>query len=467
MLRFYNTLSGQLEEFRPLVEGEVRLYACGPTVYELAHIGNFRTFLFADILSRYLRYKGYRVTHVMNITDVEDRIIARSQEAGATIDEYTARYIEALWEDFDALGCRRPDIVPRATRHIPEMVALIERLAENGKAYQTDGSYYFRIASFPGYGKLSKINFAGNIVGGSERIDTDRYEKEDARDFALWKAAKDEHEPAWETELGRGRPGWHIECSAMSMKHLGETFDIHTGGVDLIFPHHENEIAQSEGATGKPFVKYWIHLEHLKVNGETMSKSKGNYYTFRDLVAQGFTAVAVRYFLLSVPYRKQLNFTLDALRGAEKTVASLRDFHARLVEARLAPGANPRAREIAERAAADFEAGMDDDLNTSVALAALHTLTREVNTAIADHELREDDRREILALLERFDTVLNIFGGAQERPMLDAEVQALIDERQEARRRRDWSRADEIRDQLAARGIILEDTRDGVRWKRG
>lgn len=465
MLKFHNTLSGRLEEFRPLREGEVGFYFCGPTVYDYAHIGNFRSMIFADTLRRYLKFKGYRVTHVMNITDVEDRIIARSQERGITIDEYTAQYIEALWEDFDALGCERPDVVPRATRHIPEMVALIKRLLERGHAYKSDGSIYYRISSFPEYGKLSKINFAGNIVGGSERVDSDRYDKEDARDFALWKAPKTPDEPAWDTEIGRGRPGWHIECSAMSMKYLGETFDIHAGGIDLVFPHHENEIAQSEGATGKQFVRYWLHAEHLKVEGETMSKSRGNYYTFRDLRAQGYKPEGIRYLLLSVPYRKQLNFTFDALRAAEKTVESLRDFHLRLAEARTEPGSNGEVRAAAARAAEEFEAGMDDDLNTSVALAAIHTLTHEINPVLVCGALREDDKRDLLNLVARFDSVLNIFG-KPEREMLDSEIQALIDERQEARRRRDWARADEIRNYLAERGIILEDTREGVRWKR-
>jgi cysteinyl-tRNA synthetase len=465
MLRFRNTLSGRIEEFRPLREGEVRFYYCGPTVWDYGHIGNFRSNVAADILRRYLKFKGFKVTHVMNITDVEDRIIAKSQQAGLSIDDYTAKYIEALWEDFDALGCERPDIVPRATRHIPEMVSLIEKLLATSHAYKSDGSIYYRIASFPEYGKLSKINFAGNIAGASERVDTDKYEKEDARDFALWKEPASITEPAWDTELGRGRPGWHIECSAMSMKYLGETFDIHAGGIDLVFPHHENEIAQSEGATGKQFVRYWIHFEHLKVEGETMSKSKGNYYTFRDIVAKGYSPAAIRYFLLSVPYNKQLNFTFDALAGAEKTVASLRDFRARLSEAKAEPGMNDALHEGALRALQEFEEGMDDDLNTSRALAVIHNLSREVNTALARKQMREDNKRELLALLARFDTVLNVFGNEQ-CEMLDTEVQALIDERQEARRRRDFGRADEIRDELARRGIVLEDTKDGVRWKR-
>jgi cysteinyl-tRNA synthetase len=465
MLRFHNTLTGRVEEFRPMNEGEVRYYYCGPTVWDYGHIGNFRSAVAADILRRYLKFKGYKVTHVMNITDVEDRIIAKSQEAGLSIDDYTAKYIDALWEDFDALGCERPDIVPRATRHIPEMVTLIEKLLKTNHAYASDGSVYYRIASFPEYGKLSKINFAGNIAGASERIDTDKYEKEDARDFALWKEPANETEPAWDSSIGCGRPGWHIECSAMSMKYLGETFDIHAGGIDLVFPHHENEIAQSEGATGKQFVRYWIHFEHLKVEGETMSKSKGNYYTFRDLKAKGYSAAGIRYFLLSVPYNKQINLNFDVLAGAEKTVAGLRDFRARLSEAKTESGMNEALHDIALRAAEEFEEGMDDDFNTSVALATVHNLTREVNTALARKKVKEENKHELLDLVKRIDTVLNIFG-AESNEMLDSEIQSLIAERQEARRRRDFGRSDEIRDELASRGIILEDTKDGVRWKR-
>ena len=465
MLRFRNTLTGRIEEFRPLNEGEVRFYYCGPTVWDYGHIGNFRSAVAADVLRRYLTFKGFKVTHVMNITDVEDRIIAKSQEAGVTIDDYTGKYIDALWEDFDALGCERPHVVPRATRHIPEMVSLIEKLLETDHAYRSEGSIYYRIASFPEYGKLSKINFEGNIAGASERILTDRYEKEDARDFALWKAPASETEPSWDTTIGSGRPGWHIECSAMSMKYLGESFDIHAGGIDLVFPHHENEIAQSEGATGKEFVRYWIHFEHLKVEGETMSKSKGNYYTFRDVAAKGFSPAAVRYFLLSVPYNKQLNFTFDALAGAEKTVASLRDFRARLSEAKTEPGSNDKLHETATRALREFEEGMDDDLNTSVALAVVHNLSREVNTALARKHVKTDNQRELLEVIDRIDSVLNIFG-EQKPEILDSEIQALLDERQKARHRRDFGRADEIRRELADRDIILEDTKDGVRWKR-
>ncbi len=466
MLRFRNTLSGRVEEFHPINEGEVRFYYCGPTVWNYGHIGNFRSAVAADIIRRYLKFKGYKVIHVMNITDVDDRIISEAKKAGlSNIDDYTAKYIDALWEDFDALGNERPEIVPRATRHIPEMVNIIEQLLANGHAYRSGDSIYYRIASFPGYGKLSKINFEGNKAGASERVDTDKYDKEDARDFALWKEPSSETETAWDATIGRGRPGWHIECSAMSMKYLGETFDIHAGGIDLVFPHHENEIAQSEGATGKEFVRNWIHFEHLKVDGETMSKSKGNYYTFRDVTDMGYSGTAVRYFLLSVPHNKQLNFTFEALAGAERTVASLRDFRARLSEAKTEPGSNEKLAEAAARALHEFEAGMDDDFNTSIALAAIHNLSREVNTALARKQVKADNQHELLALLDRFDTVLNIFG-EQKREMLDSEIQSLIDERQEARHRRDFKRGDEIRDELASRGIILEDTKDGVRWKR-
>jgi len=464
MVRIHNTLSGQVEEFQPLVAGEAKFYYCGPTVWDYGHIGNFRSAIAADVMRRYLKFKGFRVTSVMNLTDVDDRIIAQAQKAGQSIDDYTAKYIDAFWEDFDALGCERPDVAPRATRHIPEMADIVEKLEQRGHAYRSDDSIYFRITSFPDYGKLSKINFAGNVAGGSQRVDTDKYDKEDARDFALWKATKSD-EPGWDTQIGRGRPGWHLECSAMSMKYLGETFDMHLGGIDLVFPHHENEIAQSEGATGKQFVRYWYHFEHLKVEGETMSKSKGNYYTFRDVAAKGFSAAAVRYFLLSVPFRKQLNFTFDALQGAEKTVESLRDFRARLEEAKTELGNNDAVQNATEQALKDFEAGMDDDLNTSVALAAIHELTRVVNPVLARGQLLADNKRELIAAIDRFDSVLHIFGKPQ-RELLDEEIQTLIDERQDARHRRDFSRADQIRDELAERGIVLEDTKDGVRWKK-
>jgi cysteinyl-tRNA synthetase len=464
MLKLHNTLTNRVEDFLPLNDNEVRMYVCGPTVHDFAHIGNFRTFLFADLLRRYLKYKGYRLHHVMNITDVEDKIIARAMAAGLSLREYTDRYIAYFLEDFAELGAEQPEQILRATDYIDEMVALIKQLDAAGHTYQSDGSTYYRIATFPGYGKLSKVKFDGNIAGGSERVDADEYEKEDARDFVLWKAAKP-GEPFWPTEIGEGRPGWHIECSAMSMKALGETFDIHAGGIDLVFPHHENEIAQSEGATGKPFVSYWVHAEFLMVEGEKMSKSKGNFYTFRDLVKQGYSPRAVRYLLLSAPHHKQLNFTLEGLRGAESTVARLQDFKRRLTELKAEAGATPALGELIALSESRFEEALDDDLNTAEALAAIHDFVRETNGALARGEVKAGDQQSLLALLERFDAVFNIFGETKQE-LLDSEIQALIDERQAARKAKNFARSDEIRDLLAAQGILLEDTKDGVRWRR-
>ena len=465
MLRFFNTLTRQQEEFHPLEDGKVRMYICGPTVWNFAHIGNFRTFVFGDVLRRYLKYKGYDLTHVMNLTDIDDRIINEAAKAGISIDEFTGPFTQYFLEDFDALGNERPEVMPRATHHIREMIEIISTLLANGKAYESDGSIYYRIAAFPEYGKLSKINFSGNITGGSERIDTDKYEKEDARDFALWKLVGPEDEPGWDAPFGRGRPGWHIECSAMAMKYLGETFDIHAGGQDLQFPHHENEIAQSEGATGKQFAKYWIHSEFLKIDDVTMSKSKGNFFTFRDLREQGYSALAIRYLLLSVPTRKQLNFTFEGLQGAESTVERLRNFRQLVKESKGGAGSAP---EIAARIASgvkDFEEAMDDDFNTASALAAIHDLVREINTVMASGQLLADDRDAVLDAISRFDAVLGIFG-PEEAEMLDADIEGLIEERQCARRDRNFARSDEIRDLLAEKGIILEDTKEGVRWKR-
>jgi len=465
MLRFFNTLTRKQEEFHPLEEGKVRMYICGPTVWNFAHIGNFRTFVFGDILRRYLKFKGYQVTHVFNLTDIDDRIINEAAARGISIDEFTAPYIQYFWEDFDALGNERPEVTPRATHHIPEMIEIIQKLIDNGKAYESDGSIYYRISAFPEYGKLSKIKFEGNITGGSERVDTDKYDKEDARDFALWKLVGEEEEPGWDAAFGRGRPGWHIECSAMSMKYLGETFDIHAGGQDLQFPHHENEIAQSEGATGKLFAKYWIHSEFLKIDDVTMSKSKGNFFTFRDLREQGYSALAIRYLLLSVPTRKQLNFTFEGLQGAESTVERLRNFRSLVRDARTTEGSATEVKGFVAKALTDFEESMDDDFNTAAALAAIHDLVREVNTVLAGPGLKADDRDAVLDAIGKFDSVSGIFG-PEESGTLDAEIEALVEERQEARRNRDFARSDEIRDLLAEKGIILEDTKDGVRWKR-
>ncbi|MEP7074785.1 MAG: cysteine--tRNA ligase [Acidobacteriota bacterium] len=465
MLKFFNTLSRQIEEFHPIEDNKVRMYMCGPTVWNYAHIGNFRTFIFGDILRRYFKYKGYDLTHVFNLTDVDDRIINESAKQGISIDEFTAPYIQYFWEDFDALGNERPDITPRATHHVPEMIAIISKLLENGHAYESDGSIYYRISAFPEYGKLSKIKFEGNIAGGSERVDTDKYEKEDARDFALWKLVGADEQPGWDAPFGRGRPGWHVECSAMSMKYLGETFDLHAGGMDLQFPHHENEIAQSEGSTGKLFAKYWIHSDFLKIDDVTMSKSKGNFFTFRDLREQGYSPLAIRYLLLSVPYRKQLNFTFEGLQGAESTIERLQNFRRLVRDARVDNGSNPDVKARVDNALAEFEASLDDDFNTANALAAIHDLVREINTVVAGDGLKVDDQKAVLDAVAKFDSVLGIFG-EEKTEMLDADIDALIAERQEARQQRNFARSDEIRDLLAEKGIILEDTKDGVRWKR-
>ena len=465
MLSFFNTLSRKIEEFHPIDDGKVRMYICGPTVWNFAHIGNFRTFVFGDVLRRFLKFKGYELTHVFNLTDIDDRIINEAAARNISIDEFTAPYIQYFWEDFDALGNERPEVTPRATHHIAEMIDIIAKLLENGHAYESEGSIYYRITAFPEYGKLSKISFSGNKAGGSERIDTDKYDKEDARDFALWKLVGEDEEPGWDAPFGRGRPGWHIECSAMSMKYLGETFDLHAGGMDLQFPHHENEIAQSEGATGKLFSKYWIHSEFLKIDDVTMSKSKGNFFTFRDLREQGYSPLAIRYLLLSVPYRKQLNFTFDGLQGAESTIERLRNFRSLVAEAKITNGSNPEITASVANALSDFEAAMDDDFNTAAALAAIHDMVREINTIVANDGLQSEDQATVLNAIVKFDSVLGIFG-EQSAKLLDADIEALIAERQDARHNRDFARSDEIRDDLAGRGIILEDTKDGVRWKR-
>jgi len=464
MLRIHNSLTNEIEEFQPLNDKEVRMYSCGPTVWNFAHIGNFRTFVFGDILRRYLKFKGYKLTHVMNLTDVDDRIINESTKRKITIDALTAPFIDAFWEDLDSLNCERPEVAPRATEHIGEMIEIIQTLLDNGHAYQSEGSTYYRISSFPEYGKLSKIKFEGNIIGGSERIDTDKYKKENARDFALWKLVREDDPTGWDAAFGRGRPGWHIECSAMAMKYLGETIDIHTGGIDLQFPHHENEIAQSEGATGKLFVKYWLHGEFLKINNEKMSKSLGNEFTLREVIGKGFNPLAIRYLLLSVPFDKQLNFTFENLRGAEITIKRLHDFCRRLRETYLCDGINFEFQEKAQVFLNDFKEAMDNNLNTSVALAALHKLICEVNTAISHEVLYTKDRSVILEAIDKFNSVFGIFVETK-KEILPTEIETLIEERKEARRNRNFARSDEIRALLREVEIILEDTKDGVKWK--
>jgi cysteinyl-tRNA synthetase len=474
-IHFYNTLTNHLEPLAPVHEGEVRIYTCGPTVYDFAHIGNFRTFVFQDILRRFLLSRGLRVLQVMNLTDVDDRIIQKAAEAGVTIREYTEKYIEAFLQDMSALNLQAPEEIVRATDHVEDMVDLIERLQKKGLTYTSEGSIYYRIAKFPDYGKLSKIDVGGMKAGA--RVDNDRYEKDDARDFALWKAPKP-GEHFWETRIGPGRPGWHIECSAMAMKYLGETLDIHTGGVDLTFPHHENEIAQSEAATGHPFAKMWMHAEHLIIEGEKMSKSLGNFFTLRDLFIKGNKPSTIRYLLLSVPYRRQLNFTGDSLKQAEASVERLRNFVIRLKSEKFGAGSNARIEKLAAKAEEDFDAGLADDLNTAFSLAAIFDLVREVNSAMDRGEFLQQDAPRIVAAMEKFDSILGVLtdddadkltkvGFVPEQPRMSAEaVEALIEQRNVAKKRRDFKKSDEIRKQLADSGIVLEDSKDGsVRWK--
>jgi cysteinyl-tRNA synthetase len=475
-LKLHNTLSGKTEPFVPQVAGEVKMYTCGPTVYDYAHIGNFRTFVFQDVLRRYLKQRGLKLNHVMNLTDVDDRIIANAAAAKVGIREYTEKFVQAFFADCKALSIEAPENWIRATDHIPEMVKLIERLQQKSFTYDSEGSIYYRIAKFPEYGKLSKIDLTGIQAGA--RVDNDRYEKESARDFALWKAPK-AGEHFWETEIGAGRPGWHIECSAMAMKYLGETLDIHTGGIDLAFPHHENEIAQSEGATGKPFARYWVHAEHLLVEGEKMSKSLGNFFTMRDLYSQGYKPSALRYALASVPYRRQLNFTFDGLTQATNSVERLRTLADRLKQGKFPAGSPAGFKERVAKALDEFDAGMADDLNTAVALAAAFDFLREANIAMDSGKFGQEDAEAAQAFLMAFDEVFAVVAGTDAEKLKelgygsasdgfnDSEVEAKVAERQAARQRRDFSKSDEIRKELAERGIILEDSKDGsVRWKR-
>jgi cysteinyl-tRNA synthetase len=463
-LAFYDTLRREVVPFEPLVPGEVRMYTCGPTVHDFAHIGNLRTFLFEDLLRRVLEARGYRVTQVMNLTDVDDKIIEKARARGETIAEYTERYTRAFFEDIDTLRVERAEVYPRATEHVDAMVALVRRLQEGGHTYTAeDGSIYFRIATFPDYGKLSRVDLSGMQDGA--RVEADEYEKENPKDFALWKAAR-EGEEAWDTPLGRGRPGWHIECSAMSMLYLDETFDIHTGGVDNIFPHHENEIAQSEAATGKTFARTWLHAEHLIVDSAKMAKSLGNFLTLRDLLERGHVPRVIRYLLLSTHYRTQQNFTFDALEQAGTALARLTDFARRVEE--LPPAGTPNL-ELAERTRAarrEFDSALEDDLNTSRALGAVFDWVRDMNRALDEERATAADRPAAREFLRAFDQVYDVLRPDPEETALSEEVESLIAERDAARRERDWARADAIRDELAERGIVLEDTARGVRWKR-
>src|SRR5580692_3161256 len=388
-LRFYNTLTQQVQPFVPVDPNAVRMYTCGPTVYDFAHIGNFRTFVFYDLLRRVLRLNGYKLDHVMNITDVDDKIIRNALAQGKSLADYTETYTKAFLDDCAVLRLERPERIARATEHIPEMAAAIHKLEREGNNYRSDGSVYFRISTFPGYGKLSHNDFDGMVSGA--RVDVDSYEKTDARDFALWKAPKP-GEPSWDTEIGTGRPGWHIECSVMAIQYLGDTLDIHAGGIDLVFPHHENEIAQSESLTGKPFARFWLHAEFLMVEGQKMSKSLGNYFTLRDILGRGYAPEAVRYLLASVPYRKTLNFTFDGLQSAKTAIERLRNFKLRLETGAFAEGLSAALADRTAAAQAQFNAAMDDDLNTAEALAAMFEYLREVNTAMDAGDMRADNR---------------------------------------------------------------------------
>jgi cysteinyl-tRNA synthetase len=475
-IRLHNTLSGQTEPFVPQKPGEVGMYTCGPTVYDFAHIGNYRTFVFQDILRRFLKLRGFKLNHVMNLTDVDDRIIANAAAAGVGIREYTQKFVAAFVDDCKTLSIESPEHWIRATDYIDDMVALIQRLQEKSYTYASEGSIYYRIAKFPAYGKLSKIDMSGIQAGA--RVDVDRYEKESARDFALWKAPKP-GEHYWDTPIGRGRPGWHVECSAMAMKFLGETLDIHTGGIDLAFPHHENEIAQSEAATGKPFVRYWLHAEHLLVEGEKMSKSLGNFFTLRDLFAKGYKPSALRFALASVPYRRQLNFTFEGLQQATSAIERLRNFSGRLAQGKFPAGQQPGMAARIAQAVQEFDAGLSDDLNTAQALAAAFDLLREANIAMDKGEFRQGDvaaAQEFLATFDRVFAVVQdsdaerlraIGYGDDSGALADAEIEKLVAERQDARKSRDFAASDRIRKELADRGILIEDNRDGsVRWKR-
>ncbi len=475
-LRFYNTLTQELDDFRPLHDNTVRMYTCGPTVYNFVHIGNFRTFTFQDILRRWLAYRGYQLDHVMNVTDVDDKIILNAARENKSIGDYTASYTKAFFEDAAALRLQQPEHVAPATKHIASMVKAIEDLSARGCTYESEGSTYFRIGAFPQYGKLSHNDFSGIRTGA--RVEVDEYDKADARDFVLWKARR-ENEPFWETPFGDGRPGWHIECSAMAMEYLGETLDIHAGGIDLVFPHHENEIAQSESITGRPFARFWLHSEHLHIESQKMSKSLGNFYTLRDLLDLGHQPEAIRYLLASVPYRKKLNFTFEGLKAAGKSIERLRDFELRLTSAHLPPpGRNQDLSERSQQAIRKFEEAMDDDLNTAEALAAIYEYVRAVNTAMDENRFAEENRWDAARVLEVLDSVFDVLKPTEsasaagkmksedEQVISESELEALIEERQAAKKRRNFTRADKIRSDLEVKGILLEDTKDGVRWKR-
>ncbi|MBD3867711.1 MAG: cysteine--tRNA ligase [Acidobacteria bacterium] len=461
-MKIHDTMTRKPVPFEPLEPGHVRMYTCGPTVYNYAHIGNFRAYVWEDLLRRTLKFLGYRVTQVMNITDIEDKIITRMQETNCSLEDVTGPNIDAFFEDIDILRIERAEHYPRATDHIPEMLELAEKLKDKGHTYASQGSLYFKIDSFADYGRLSHLD--KREIRDGARIDNDEYEKEDARDFVLWKGFR-EGEVGWESPFGKGRPGWHLECSAMAMKYLGKTFDLHTGGVDNIFPHHENEIAQSEAANGEQFVRYWMHAAHLMVDGQKMSKSKGNFYTLRDILDKGYDPRAIRLLLLSTHYRTPLNFTLKGLAQSGAELDRLDDLLDRLDREELAPGNNQAYEERIAAELSAFGKALAEDLNISGALGALFRLVRETNSRLDQGELPSGSREVLREALLRMDTVLMVMT-REESAGLDAEVEALIASRAAAREARDWAEADRIRDALSDMGIVLEDTPQGVHWKR-
>ncbi len=444
--------------------GQTRLQCnFGHSVYDFAHIGNFRAYICSDILKRYLKYKGYKVKHVMNITDVDDKTIKGANKEAISLKEYTQMYEKAFFEDLEALSIDKADIFPRATEHISEMIGIIKKLLKKSIAYKSeDGSIYYDISKFKDYGKLSHTKIKELKEGA--RVKQDSYEKEEAKDFALWKSYdKEDSNVFWETDIGKGRPGWHIECSAMSMKYLGQQFDIHAGGVDLIFPHHENEIAQSEASTSKKFVNYWFHNEHLLVNGQKMSKSLGNFYTLRDLLNKGYNPKAIRYLLLSANYRVQLNFTEDAIKAADNTVQRLNDFMIKLKEIKNNID-NKEIKNIIQKAKKQFEESMDEDLNISVALSYIFKFINKINTLIMEDKIGKNNAKKIIDFMNNIDKILGIIEEKEEK--LKPEIRKLIDEREKARKEKNYNKADKIREELKQKGIILEDTKQGVRWKR-
>ena len=461
-LKFYNTLSGEKEVFVPLKDKFAAIYSCGPTVYGFAHIGNLRAYVFTDVLRRYLEFKGYTVRQVMNITDLDDKTIRASKEQGVSLREYTDKYIRFFFEDIDLLRIKRADVYPRVTDHINEMVDMVKLLLDKGYAYRKDGSVYFKVSEFPDYGKLAKIDISRIKPGAT--VEADEYEKEDVRDFALWKEKK-ESEPFWVTEIGEGRPGWHIECSAMSIKYLGATIDIHTGGIDNIFPHHQNEIAQSEAATGQKFVRSWMHCEHLLVDNKKMSKSLGNIITLRDVMNRGYMPEALRYLFVFSHYRSRLNFTWESIGHASNILNRLNQFVERLKGYNSKSKSNEEITMLTSRHAQRFETEMDNDLNTPGAFASIFDMVGEVNAAIEKEDLSAENAKAVYELMFKFDAVLGILT-LKEKGVLSGDIEALIEEREKARERKDFKHADEIRKRLEGMGIALEDTKEGVRWRR-